>query len=155
VQKAGRILQAHYPRIVFTHGAEHVLSLLFQDVFKFPILSTLSKIVKKTYILFGSGAMHSPHTRYSKSIQELITWTKKNGGGYSVIAYDEDYKEEDPNNVEQGNQEPRPAIWGVNSKEITTNQSIGQLIYKRKKRIIIIYLPAIESNCQINWSNQQ
>jgi hypothetical protein len=29
VQKAGRILQAHYTRIVLTHGAEHVLSLFF------------------------------------------------------------------------------------------------------------------------------
>jgi hypothetical protein len=34
VQKAERILQAHYPCIVVTHGAEHVLSLFFQDCFK-------------------------------------------------------------------------------------------------------------------------
>jgi hypothetical protein len=34
VQKAGRILQAHYPCIVLTHGAEHGLSLFFQDCFK-------------------------------------------------------------------------------------------------------------------------
>jgi hypothetical protein len=66
VKKAGRILQAHYPRIVLTHGAEHVLSLFFQDVFKFPILSTLSKIVKKTHVLFGSGAMHSPYAIFQK-----------------------------------------------------------------------------------------
>jgi hypothetical protein len=66
VQKAGRILQAHYPRIVLTHGAEHVMSLFFQDVFKLPILCALSKIVKKTYILFGSGAMHAPYALFQK-----------------------------------------------------------------------------------------
>jgi hypothetical protein len=58
VQKAGKILRAHYPRIVLTHGAEHVLSLFSQDCFKLPVLSVLSQIVKKTYILFGSGSMH-------------------------------------------------------------------------------------------------
>jgi hypothetical protein len=38
VQKAGEVLQAHYPRIVVTHGAEHVLSLFFQDCFQLEIL---------------------------------------------------------------------------------------------------------------------
>jgi hypothetical protein len=33
-QKAGKILQTHYPRIVLTHGAEHVLSLFFQIFLK-------------------------------------------------------------------------------------------------------------------------
>jgi hypothetical protein len=77
VQKAGRILQAHYPRIVLTHGAEHVLSLFFQDVFKLPILSVLSKIVKKTYVLFGSGAMHGPYAIFQKH-------SRANNGGRNI-----------------------------------------------------------------------
>jgi hypothetical protein len=66
VQKAGEILQAHFPRIVVSHGAEHVLSLFFQDAFKLPILAVMSKIVKKTYVLFGSGAMHQPYALFQK-----------------------------------------------------------------------------------------
>jgi hypothetical protein len=66
VQKAGEILAAYFPRIVVTHGAEHVLSLFFQDCFKLPILSVMSKIVKKTYVLFGSGAMHTPYALFQK-----------------------------------------------------------------------------------------
>jgi hypothetical protein len=38
----------------------------FQDVFKLPILTVLSKICKKTYVLFGSGAMHSPYALFQK-----------------------------------------------------------------------------------------
>ena len=33
VQNAGRILQARYPRITVGHGAEHVVSMFFSDVF--------------------------------------------------------------------------------------------------------------------------
>jgi hypothetical protein len=33
VQKAGRILAIHHPRITVVHGAEHVTSLFFKDVY--------------------------------------------------------------------------------------------------------------------------
>jgi hypothetical protein len=49
--------------------AEHVLSLFFQDLFKLPILSVLSKIVRKAYVLFGSGAMHVPYALFQKHSQ--------------------------------------------------------------------------------------
>ncbi len=32
VQKAGKILAIHHPRITVVHGAEHVTSLFFKDV---------------------------------------------------------------------------------------------------------------------------
>jgi len=66
VQKAGEVLQAHYPRIVCTHGAEHVISLFFQDCFHTPVLQTLSKICKKAYAVFGSGSMHGPYAIFQK-----------------------------------------------------------------------------------------
>jgi hypothetical protein len=39
VQKAGDVLCGAYPRIVVTHGAEHVISLHFQEISGLPILS--------------------------------------------------------------------------------------------------------------------
>ena len=66
VQKAGHILNARYPRIFVTHGAEHVVSLFFQDCFNLPIVSTLHKIERKAYALFGSGAHHSPYAIFQK-----------------------------------------------------------------------------------------
>ena len=33
VQKAGKILAIHHPRITVVHGAEHVTSLFFKDVY--------------------------------------------------------------------------------------------------------------------------
>ena len=38
-QLAGRILQAKYPRITVVHGLEHVLSLVFDDIAKIPIVA--------------------------------------------------------------------------------------------------------------------
>ena len=35
VQKAGHILEAHYPRISVEHGTEHCLALFFSDISKF------------------------------------------------------------------------------------------------------------------------
>ena len=66
VQKAGEVLQAHFPRIEVSHGAEHVVSLFFQDCFNLPLLLTLSKICKKAYAVFGSGSMHAPYCIFQK-----------------------------------------------------------------------------------------
>jgi len=49
VQKAGRILANHYPRITSLHAAEHVVSLFFSDISKIPELNKLIK-VRKTVI---------------------------------------------------------------------------------------------------------
>lgn len=61
VQKAGEVLQAMFPRIVCTHGSEHVISLFFQDIFKNETLNFLVKFSRRLYIIFGSGCMHAPY----------------------------------------------------------------------------------------------
>lgn len=69
VQKAADILSAKFPRIIAYYGNEHVLSLLFQDLFKRKELRALYGIVRATYGVFGSGAMHAPYAmfhQYSK-----------------------------------------------------------------------------------------
>lgn len=66
VQKAGRVLSATYPRIVCTHGAEHVISLFFQDCFKTKVLNVFVKLSRKMYAVFGSGAMHAPYAIFQK-----------------------------------------------------------------------------------------
>jgi hypothetical protein len=66
VQKSGEVLRAHYPRIVVTHGAEHVLSLFFQDCFSTKVLNVFDRINKKIYSVFGSGAMHGPYAIFQK-----------------------------------------------------------------------------------------
>ena len=48
VQKAGEILSGHYPRIVVTHGAEHVLSFFFQDCFGEEVFQVFDKINEKS-----------------------------------------------------------------------------------------------------------
>ena len=47
VQKAAAVLNAIYPRTVYTHGAEHVISLFFQDCFKSQLLNLFVKIQGK------------------------------------------------------------------------------------------------------------
>jgi hypothetical protein len=80
VQKAGDILAAHYPRIVVTHGAEHVVALYFDDMFKLPILSTFNKLQKRAYAVLGSGAMHAPHAIFMK-------FSKMQNGGRNIGLY--------------------------------------------------------------------
>lgn len=55
VQNAGKILQARHPRITVGHGAEHVVSLFFADVFtKIPAFEVLANFAKKLRNVFGS-----------------------------------------------------------------------------------------------------
>ena len=55
VQNAGKILAARYPRITVGHGAEHVASLFFADVFtKIPAFEILANFAKKLRNIFGS-----------------------------------------------------------------------------------------------------
>jgi len=44
VQKAGRILSNHFPRVSSLHAAEHVVSLFFSDICKFPEIQALIKV---------------------------------------------------------------------------------------------------------------
>lgn len=71
VQLAAGILAAKYPRIIITHGAEHVISLFFQDCFKLPLLNTLHKLERNIYAIFGSGARHGPYAVFQKNCRTL------------------------------------------------------------------------------------
>ena len=94
VQKAGKVLAAYYPRIICTHGAEHVVSLCFQDCFlKSNILKIFVKLSRKMYAVFGSGAQHAPYAifqKYSKIYNNgginvgLIKASETRMGGFAI-----------------------------------------------------------------------
>lgn len=70
VQKAGEVIAGTYPRAYIVHGAEHVMSLFYQDIFGNPILQAMSTITKRTYNTFGSGARHAPYAMFQKNSKE-------------------------------------------------------------------------------------
>jgi hypothetical protein len=64
-------------------------------------------VVNETRFLakYGGLQWRDPDNGYKKLIADRneLHWskpTKKNGGGYRVIAYDEHYREDDPNNMD-------------------------------------------------------
>jgi hypothetical protein len=66
VQNAGEILRAYNRRITVGHGAEHVVSLFFSDVYtKVPEFKRLSDFAKKVRNIFGS-VRHSPSAMFKK-----------------------------------------------------------------------------------------
>lgn len=77
VQKAGKLLAAQFPRIAVIHGAEHVISLFFQDVFKLPEFEVLRDFNRTLYRFFGSGSMHGPYAIFSKH-------SRDHNGGKSI-----------------------------------------------------------------------
>lgn len=93
VQKAGRILQAKYPRLEILHGAEHVLSLFFQDIFKIKELKFFNTIVKRAYKVFGSGSMQAPYAIFQQQSRlfnngkniGLIRAAETRFGGYAIV----------------------------------------------------------------------
>lgn len=66
VQKAGALLEAKFPHLSVIHGAEHVISLFYSDVFRLPQFELLKKLNRLIYSYFGSGSMHSPYAIFSK-----------------------------------------------------------------------------------------
>lgn len=77
VQKAGRLLEATFPRIVVLHGAEHVISLFFTDIFKLSEFKFFNLVARRTYRLFGSGSMHAPYAMFHK-------YSKQHNEGKSI-----------------------------------------------------------------------
>ena len=70
VQKAAKLVSVEYPRITVIHGAEHVVSLFFKDVFtKVEAFKSLSLFSKRCRNVFGS-TRHGPHAIFKK--QSLI-----------------------------------------------------------------------------------
>jgi hypothetical protein len=70
VQKAGQLLEAKFPNISVMHGAEHVISLFYNDVFRLKEFDMLKNINRLIYRYFGSGSMHSPYAIFSKHSQD-------------------------------------------------------------------------------------
>jgi hypothetical protein len=59
VQNAGKLVSITYPRITIVHGAEHVVSLFFKDIFtKMPVFPCLSQFLKRCRNIFGQEALH-------------------------------------------------------------------------------------------------
>lgn len=93
VQKAGKVLEAKNPRITVLHGAEHVISLFYKDLFEIPAMKFLSEITKRTYRVFGSGSRHLPYAifqKYSKKHNEgknigLIRAADTRMGGHVIV----------------------------------------------------------------------
>jgi hypothetical protein len=66
VQNATKLASITYPRITVVHGAEHVVSLFFKDIFtKMPVFQCLSQFSKWCRNIFGS-THHGPHAIFEK-----------------------------------------------------------------------------------------
>jgi hypothetical protein len=66
VQNAGKLVSITYPRITIVHGAEHVVSLFFKDMFtKVPVFKCLTQFSKRCRNIFGSTC-HDPHAIFKK-----------------------------------------------------------------------------------------
>jgi len=77
VQNAGLILAAKYPRITVGHGAEHVVSLFFSDVFKrTKEYNALSKFYKVCRNIWG-GVQHVPSAIFKEH-------SRKHNGGVNL-----------------------------------------------------------------------
>jgi hypothetical protein len=72
VQKAGRLLEAKYPRIHVQTCAAHAVSLFFSDLFKdmwqFRLLLVNYRLL---YRIFGSGSMHSPYALFMNQSKQF------------------------------------------------------------------------------------
>ena len=77
VQLAGKILEVIFPRVTTIHGAEHVMSLFFDDVFKRDGLGILTRFSRDCRDKFGSPrhntlAMFQKHSARYNSGRELL-----------------------------------------------------------------------------------
>jgi hypothetical protein len=77
VQAAGQVLVACYPRITVLHGAEHVISLFFSDIFQIAEFSDFIVICRLLYKYFGSGSTHSTYAIFQK-------YAKQHNGGKKI-----------------------------------------------------------------------
>jgi hypothetical protein len=66
VQNATKLASITYPRNTVVHGAEHVVSLFFKDIFtKMPVFQCLYQFSKWCRNFFGS-THHGPHAIFKK-----------------------------------------------------------------------------------------
>jgi hypothetical protein len=66
VQNATKLVSITYPRITIVHGAEHIVSLFFKEIFtKMPVFQCLSQFSKQCRNICGSTHL-SPHAIFKK-----------------------------------------------------------------------------------------
>ncbi len=66
LRSAGKLVSITYPCITVVHGAEHVVSLFFKDIFtKMPVFQCLSQFLKRCRNIFGSTCQ-GPHAIFKK-----------------------------------------------------------------------------------------
>ncbi len=66
MQNAAKLASFTYPCIAVVHGAEHVVSLFFKDIFtKMPVFQCLFQFLKWCRNIFGSTC-HGPHAIFKK-----------------------------------------------------------------------------------------
>ncbi len=66
MQNAGKLVSITYPCITVVHGADHVVSPFFKDIFtKMPVFQCLSQFLKWCRNIFGS-TRHGPHAIFKK-----------------------------------------------------------------------------------------
>ncbi len=66
MQNDGKQVSITYPCISIVHGAEHVISLFFKDIFtKMPVFQYLFQFLKWWRNIFGSTC-HGPHAIFKK-----------------------------------------------------------------------------------------
>jgi hypothetical protein len=70
VQKAGLLVETRFPHVSVVHGAEHVISLFYSDIFRLTEYDILKRLNQYIYRFFGSGAMHSPYAIFSKHARD-------------------------------------------------------------------------------------
>ena len=63
VQKAGAVISVNFPRVTCIHGAEHVVSLFFDDVFKLEEFDVLVQLHNRLRNYFGS-VRHAPSAMF-------------------------------------------------------------------------------------------
>ena len=68
-QKAGSILEEHFPLVTTNHGAEHCMDLFFKDVNEHWVMQLLIKAHQKLYNEFG-GAKHSIHATFKRNSRD-------------------------------------------------------------------------------------
>jgi hypothetical protein len=91
VQKAGRILEAKYPRITCIHGAEHVVALFFSGFGKTEVGRLFIRLYQLIFKWFG-GRHHAPHAMFMANSKRcngghmlgLIRVAETRMGGYAI-----------------------------------------------------------------------
>jgi hypothetical protein len=71
VQKAGNIMQVHYPRVMVLHGVEYVVYLFFKDLSNIQVVKHHIVRHRFIYCVFGFCAMYSLYSLFQRHYGHL------------------------------------------------------------------------------------